>query len=176
MADFNTIYAAVTPYLGTSGIALVIIGLLYVFVKYRSTIKKFEKEIKDFVAKIKCDFENTESEALKVFKQALPSDFAINIETLTRQEIASIKEYFITAINENWLKQITNNNELMLAMAHALLSIKSISDTDKKAIAEIINATNVETTDKLKIDLLPVSEEIEEPKKEVKRSEKILID
>lgn len=174
--DFNTVYELAAPYLGTSGIALLIIGLLYVFIKYRKVIKAFEKETKDFLAKIKNDFEMTENEALKAFKAALPQDLSINIEALTKQEMSAIKEYFISAINENWLKQITTNSELIKAMANALLSIKSIPDSSKKEIGEMLKLNDVQTTDKLKIELLaPVEDDVpvNEP---VHKSEIISID
>ena len=175
MIDFNTIYNMATPYLGTSAIALLFIFLIYAFVKYKGVVKTLKKEVSDFIAKIKEDFENTENEALKAFKAALPNDLSINIESLTKREIAGIKEYFITAINDNWLKQMSTNSDLTRAMANALLSIKSIPDSSKEEISAILKLKDVETTDKLKVELLPVEEVIEE-KEAVKPIETISVD
>lgn len=167
--DFNTIYELVSPYIGTSGIAFLIIGIIYIFIKYKSVVKKLDNIFGEVASSIKSKFSEMESEALKAFKAALPENLSINIEALTKQEIAAIKEYFISAINENWLKQITTNSELTKAMANALLAIKSIPDSSKKEIAEILKLQEVQTTDKLKVDLLPIElapiEVVEEPKK-----------
>lgn len=167
--DFNTVYELASPYLGTSSIAILIIGIIYIFIKYKNVVKKLDNIFSEVAASIKSKFSEIESEALKAFKAALPEDLSINIEALTKQEIAAIKEYFISAINENWLKQITTNSELTKAMANALLAIKSIPDSSKKEIAEILKLQNVQTTDKLKVELLPVEQTpigvVEEPKK-----------
>ena len=157
--DFNTIYNAVAPYVGTSGIGMLIIGILYVFIKYRSTIAKAEKEINNFLANAKKSWANTENEALIAFKKALPHDFSINIEALAKTELGKIKDYLNNSINENWLNQITANNELTKAMATALLSMKSIPDSDKMAIAELLSVPNAKTTESLKIECLKVEEE-----------------
>ena len=159
MINFNSIYNDVLPYFGTGAIATFLITAIALVVGIRKKLKDVTKTVDAFMLKIKEDFEKTENEALKAFKNALPSDFAVNIEHLTKAEIASVKEYFISAINENWLNQITANNDLMKAMANALISIKSVPDSSKKEIAEILKLHEVDTTDKLKVSLIPVKEE-----------------
>ena len=156
--DFNTIYETVAPYLGTSGIGMLIIGILYVFIKYRGVIKNAEVELNSFLANIKKSWENTENEALNAFKKALPQDFSINIEALARKELEKVKDYLNTSINNNWLNQVTANNELTRAMANALLSMKSIPDSDKKEIGKLLSLPEVKTTESLVIECLKVED------------------
>ena len=172
MIDFNTIYNAVSPYFGTGAIATFLVTAIALVIAVIKKLKEVSKIVDAFLAKLKDGFEKTENEALKAFKNALPPDFAVNIEHLTRAEIASVKEYFISAINENWLKQITANNDLMKAVANALISLKSIPDSSKKEIAEILKLNSVETTDKLKVSLTPQKEEMIFEKVEDKKDKK----
>lgn len=76
------------------------------------------------------------------------------------------------AVNTNWLDQITKNSELMQAIATALASMKSLPDSEKEKIAELLNIENIETTKSLKVELVPTTN-IAEPKKE---RETILVD
>jgi hypothetical protein len=160
--DFNTIYELVAPYLGTTGIAGIIITILMVVIKCRSVMKKSEKAINDFILDIKSRWNNTENEALKAFKSALPKDLFINIETLAKSELSAIKEDIWNAIDEKWLGQITKNTELTQAIATALLDNKTITDSDKVAIAGLLNKSDANTTKSLKVELLPIEEKVEE--------------
>lgn len=160
--DFNTIYELVAPYLGTTGIAGIIVTILTVFIKCRGVIKKSENAINDFISEIKERWNNTENEALKAFKSALPKDLFINIETIAKNELSVIKDDIWNAIDEKWLGQITKNTELTQAIATALLDNKTITDSDKVAIAGLLNKTEANTTKSLKVELLPIEEKVEE--------------
>lgn len=60
----------------------------------------------------------------------------------------------------------------MQVIATALASMKSLPDSEKEKIAQILKIDNIETTKSLKVELVPISEE---PKKEVEK-ETILVD
>lgn len=169
--DFNTLYETVSPYLGTTGVAGIIVALLYVFIKFNGVIKKANAKVNDFIESLSKSFNETENEALKAFKSALPKDLFINIESIAKTELSAIKDEIWNAVNEKWIGQITKNTALMEAIATALIDNKTIPDSDKKAIAELINK-EAQTTAGLKVDLLPVEEEKTTEKVETK----ILID
>jgi hypothetical protein len=170
--DFNTIYELVAPYLGTTGIVGIIITILTVFIKCRGVIKKSEKAINNFISDIKERWDNTESEALKAFKSALPKDLFINIETIAKSELSAIKEEIWNAVNEKWLGQITKNTDLTEAIALALIDNKTIPDSDKKLIAELLQINDAHTTKALKVELV----QVEEPSEEKQEKTTVLID
>lgn len=172
--DFNTIFELAMPYVGTTGIAGIIIIIAIIIIKCRSLMSKAEKEIKEFIKDTKTKWDNTENEALKAFKSALPKDLFINIESIAKQELSAIKNEIWTAIDERWLGQITKNTELVQAIATALLSNKTIPDSDKENIAGLLDLEKVKTTKSLKVELAPV--EIETEKVENKVSASVLID
>lgn len=169
--DFNTIYEVVAPYLGTTGIAGVIVAIITVLVKARGIIKKAQKEINGFISDMRTSWNETENEALKAFKQALPKDLFVSIESLAKTELTAIKDEIWNAVNEKWIGQITKNTALVEAIATALIGNKTIPDSDKKYIADLINK-EAQTTSALKVELLPVVEESQKEQKETK----ILID
>ena len=169
--DFNTIYEVVAPYLGTTGIAGVIVAIITVLVKARGIIKKAQKEINGFISDMRTSWNETENEALKAFKQALPKDLFVSIESLAKTELSAIKEEIWNAVNEKWIGQITKNTELVEAIATALIGNKTIPDSDKQYLAKLINK-EAQTTSALKVEFLPVVEESQKEQKETK----ILID
>jgi hypothetical protein len=128
-------------------------------------------EVETFIKQVKESWGNTESEALKMFKSALPKDLFINIESIAKKELGAIKEDLWNTINEKWLGQITQNTELMQAIATALIDNKTIPDSDKELIANLLNKDYVPTTESLKVELLPVENVVEE-----EIQEKVLID
>lgn len=146
--DFNTIYEAVAPYLGTSAIVSVIIAVI-------SIAAKFARVIKD----IKSSFSTTESEALKAFKKAIPDNLYINLETITKAELAKIKEEFAAFIDEKFLAQIKANTELTQAIAAALCSMRSIPDSQKEIIKGLLELDEPKTTESLKVELIPTEED-----------------
>lgn len=169
--DFNAIYELVAPYLGTTGIAGIIIAVLTLYIKGRKVLNKGDNEISKFIKDLQNKWDNTENEMLKAFKSALPSDLFINIESIAKKELSAIKEDIWTAIDEKWLGQISKNTELVQAIAKALLDNKTIPDSDKKDIADLLKIENSNTTKGLKVELLPVEEKSEE-----KTETKVLID
>lgn len=169
--DFNSIYELVAPYLGTTGIAGIIIAVLTLYIKMRKILSKGDTEISKFIKDLQYKWDNTENEMLKAFKSALPSDLFINIETIAKKELSAIKEEIWNAVDEKWLGQISKNTELVQAIAKALLDNKTIPDSDKKDIADLLKIENSNTTKALKVSLLPVEEKVEE-----KTETKVLID
>lgn len=169
--DFNTIYEQVAPYLGTTGIAGIIITLIVVFIKCRGVMNKAEKAINNFIKNIQAKWDNTENEALKAFKSALPKDLFINIESIAKSELSAIKDDIWNAIDEKWLGQITKNTELTQAIATALLDNKTIPDSDKEAIADLLKIKEPNTTKSLKVELVEIENE-----KENKTQTNVLID
>ncbi len=160
--DFNTIYELVAPYLGTTGIAGIIIAVLTLYVKGSKILSKGDKAIGNFIKDLQARWDTSENEMLKAFKSALPSDIFINIESIARKELSAISGDILGAINEKIFDQIKNNTELMKAIAKALLDNKTIPDSDKNAIAELLDINNSNTTKGLKVELLPIEEKVEE--------------
>lgn len=159
--DFNAIYEAVAPYLGTGTIGAVILGFLVLVVK----ILKLAKEAKGL-------FSSVHSESIEILKKAFPEQIIVSVEPIVKTQIEKLKNEILEAVNTNWIDQITKNSELMQVIATALASMKSLPDSEKEKIAEILKIDNIETTKSLKVELVPVSVE---PKKEVER-ETILVD
>ena len=175
--DFNTIYKLVAPYLGTTGIAGILIATAMLVIKYRKVMAKIESTINTFISNMKLKFENTENEALKAFKSALPKDLFINIESLAKSELSAIKEEIWATIDERWLGQMTKNTELTQAIATALLGNKTIADSDKETIANLLKIKNSNTTKNLKVELLATKEESAESESNSNVSNtKVLID
>ena len=147
MIDFNTIYETLAPYFGTGAIATFITVALALAHK----VFKICKEAKN-------TFTSTQAQTIDAFKKAIPKELYVSVETLTKSELSKLKTEIMGAINENWLKQISSNTELTKAIAVALMSIKSIPDSSKEAIANLINISQPETTESLKVDLIPIQE------------------
>lgn len=146
--DFNTIYEAIAPYLGTGAIAgaiLTILGLAF--------------KVLGFIKEAKGLFQNTQNEAINAFKKALPKELYISIETLVKGELEKITTQIVGAVNDNWLNQIKSNTELVQAIASALVTMRSIPDSSKVKIAELLNIKEVETTDSLKVELIQVEDD-----------------
>lgn len=160
--DFNAIYESIAPYVGTSTIASGIIAIISLAFY---TVKKI-KEIKE-------TFSSTESEMLKAFKKAIPETLYVSIESLAKAELSKITEEIKQVVDKEFLSQIKANTDLVNAMAKALISMKSVPDSVKKEIADIILTDKPATTESLKVQLLP-----EEKTVEVKenKKEEILID
>ena len=146
--DFNSIYEAIVPYLGTGAIAGAIITILGLAIK----VLGFIKEAKGL-------FENTQNEAINAFKKALPKELYISVETLVKGELEKITTQIVGAVNDNWLKQIKDNTQLVQAIASALVTMRNIPDSSKLKIAELLDIKEVETTESLKVDLIPIEEE-----------------
>ena len=160
--DFNAIYEAIAPYLGTGTIASGIIAIISLALY---AVKKI-KEIKEA-------FSSTESEMLKAFKKAIPESLYVSIESLAQKELSKINDEIKLIVDEKFLSQIKANTELVNAMAKALVSMKAVPDSIKNEISEKLLSDNkaITTTESLKVDLLP-----ENKKVEVVKEEKILID
>ena len=146
--DFNSIYETIAPYLSTGAIASAIIAIIGIVIKFARVMKD-----------IKGSFSNTESEALKAFKKAIPESLYINLETITKTELAKIKEEFSAFIDEKFLAQIKANTELTQAIAAALCSMRSIPDSQKEIIKGLLELEEPKTTESLKVELIPTSEE-----------------
>ena len=108
---------------------------------------------------MRTSWNETENEALKAFKQAIPKELYVNIESLAKQEFEKIVTEIKAIVDEKFLSQIKANTELMEAMAQALCSMKSIPDSHKKAISKLLEI-KPETTESLKVELLPVDNEV----------------
>ncbi len=170
--DFNAIYEVVAPYLGTTGIAGLIVTIFAVFIKLRNVTTSSKNKIDKLVADMRTSWNETENEALKAFKQALPKDLFISIESIAKTELSAIKEEIWNAVNEKWLGQITKNTDLTEAIALALIDNKTIPDSDKKLIAELLQINDAHTTKALKVELV----QVEEPGEEKQEKTTVLID
>lgn len=158
--DFNTIYEAVKPYLGTGAIAGAIVTILGLVVK-----------VLGFIKESKSLFESTQNEAINAFKKALPKELYISIETLAKTELNKITESIVSIVNDKVLGQIKANTELTQAIASALVTMRNIPDSAKVKIAELLEIKEVETTESLKVELLSIDE-----KAEKKEDKTLLID
>ena len=159
--DFNTYYEDISTIVGTSTIAMGIVTFLTIAIKAFVVIKE-----------IRANFSNTESEVLKLFKQAMPKELYVSLESITKAELSKIITKIEKVVNDTFLSQIKANTELTQAIASALITMKSIPDSCKKDIAKLLEIKEVETTESLKVELLP----IEEKNQELEQTEKILID
>ena len=145
--DFNAVYSQIMPYIGTGTIATIIIAVLAIIIKAKGALND-----------IRSAFKTTENEALKAFKNALPKELSISLEALAKTELAKITESINQVVNNKFLSQIKANTELMQAVASALITMKAIPDSAKKDIAKLLELKEVNTTESLKIELLPVQE------------------
>lgn len=155
--DFNTIYQVVEPYIGTGAVASGVVVVILIALKAISVITE-----------IKTTFTSTENELLKAFKKALPESLYINIEALAKQELAKIKEEIVLIVDEKFLKQIKENTVLIQAIASALVSMRAIPDSAKEKITEVLEIEKPQTTESLKVDLIPIESETETQKSEKK--------
>ena len=158
--DFNAIYEVVKPYLGTGAIASGIITVIALAIKVIGVIKE-----------LRTSFSDTESEAIKAFKKAIPESLYVSVESLTKAELAKIKDEIAKLVDEKFLKQIKANTELTESIAAALLTMKAIPDSAKEKIAELLELKEPKTTESLKVELLPT-----EPENAPVADEKIYID
>lgn len=147
--DFNAIYEVVQPYIGTGAMATAIITVLTIAFKVFSLIKEARRS-----------FSSTHNEAVEVFKKALPKELYVSLESLTKSELAKITQTILEAVDKNWLAQIRENTELMQAIANAMLSMKAVPDSAKEKISELLDV-KAETTESLKLELLPDKNEVE---------------
>lgn len=158
--DFNAIYEAAKPYLGTGAIASAIVTIIAFAIKVIGVIKE-----------LRTSLASTESEAIKAFKKAIPESLYVSVESLTKAELAKIKDEIAKIVDEKFLKQIKENTELTQAIAAAILSMKAIPDSAKEKITEILELKEPKTTESLKLELLPT-----EPENATVADEKIYID
>ena len=158
--DFNTIYDAISPYLGTGTIASGIIMIISLAIYAVSKIKEIKKS-----------FSSTESEMLKAFKKAIPENLYISIESLAKTELNKITQEIKDIVDEKFLSQIKANTELLNAIAKGLITMRTIPDSIKTEIADklLTDKKEIITTESLKVELLP-------EKKEIEVKEEILID
>jgi len=159
--DFNAIYEAAKPYIGTGAIASAIVTVIAFAIKVIGVIKE-----------LRASLVSTESEAIKAFKKAIPESLYVSVESLTKAELAKIKEEIAKLVDEKFLKQIKANTELTQAIAVALFSMKAIPDSAKEKITGLLKLKEPKTTESLKVELLPT----DEPVTAVKTAEKIYID
>lgn len=154
--DFNSIYQAIAPYLGTGVIGTALVGLIGIFCK---GIKAFKE--------MRSTFKDTNAEAIERFTKALPKDLTVSLETITKQEFSKIKTEIATEIKEQFIEPIKANTELVRAMAEALAISKLTPDAYKEKIKEMLDLPEVETTNSLKVELnaeAAASEQKAEPK------------
>lgn len=157
--DFNAIYQAIVPYLGTGAIATTIVTILALAFK----VLKITKEAKSI-------FSSTHAESIAAFKKAIPESLYVSLESITKSELSKIITKIEEAVENKFLSQIKANTELTQAIASALVSLKAIPDSSKVKIAELLDIPEVETTESLKIDLLPVeeTEKVKTPSKDIR--------
>lgn len=142
--DWNTIYNAVSPYLGTTTITAGIIAVLTVIIKAISFLKQARAALA-----------STESEAVKAFKKAIPESLYVQVETLTKKELGAITEHIKELVDENFLAQIKANTELTQAVAKALMSLKAMPDSTKEELGKLLELKPTDTAEAMKVELLP---------------------
>lgn len=142
--DFNAIYEAIAPYFGTGAIATAIVTIISLAVKVANVIKDIRKESK-----------STHSEAIEAFKQAIPKELYVSIESLAKTEFESIKNELLKEFTENFIEPIRQNTELCQAIAKALMVNKTIPDSLKVQIADLLNEEKPNTVESLKVELIP---------------------
>ena len=163
--DFNSIYQAVAPYLGTGVIGTALVGLISIFCK---GIKAFKE--------MKSTFKDTNAEAIDRFRKALPSELTVSLETITKQEFSKIRAEIAADIKEQFIEPIKANTELCRAMAEALAVSKLTPDAYKEKIKEMLDLPEVETTNSLKVELNTEENKQNEETQGTKSENKILVD
>ena len=163
--DFNSIYQAVAPYLGTGVIGTALVGLISIFCK---GIKAFKE--------MKSTFKDTNAEAIDRFRKALPSELTVSLETITKQEFSKIRAEIAADIKEQFIEPIKANTELCRAMAEALAVSKLTPDAYKEKIKEMLDLPEVETTNSLKVELNTEEKRTNEEAPGTKSENKILVD
>lgn len=163
--DFNSIYQAVAPYLGTGVIGTALVGLIGIFCK---GIKAFKE--------MKSTFKDTNAEAIDRFRKALPSELTVSLETITKQEFSKIRAEIAADIKEQFIEPIKSNTELCRAMAEALAVSKLTPDAYKEKIKEMLDLPEVETTNSLKVELNTEEKETNGEPHGTKSENKILVD
>lgn len=159
--DFNTLYEIVAPYLGATGVGTLIVGALTIFFKCWGAIKTFIGSFKDTSKMIEDSI-----------KKVIPNQMYVKIETVAKTEFAKMRTELLSTVEEKWVNQITENTELMKAIALALSSMKAIPDSQKKILAGYLEI-KPKTTEALIIDLLPEETNSTSDKKE---TQKIIIE
>lgn len=163
--DFNSIYQAVAPYLGTGVISTALVGLIGIFCK---GIKSFKE--------MKSTFKDTNAEAIDRFRKALPSELTVSLETITKQEFSKIRAEIAADIKEQFIEPIKANTDLCRAMAEALAVSKLTPDAYKEKIKEMLDLPEVETTNSLKVELNTEEKGTNEEAPGTKSENKILVD
>lgn len=163
--DFNSIYQAVAPYLGTGVIGTALVGLIGIFCK---GIKAFKE--------MKSTFKDTNAEAIDRFRKALPSELTVSLETITKQEFSKIRAEIAADIKEQFIEPIKANTDLCRAMAEALAVSKLTPDAYKEKIKEMLDLPEVETTNSLKVELNTEEKETNGEAAGTKSENKILVD
>lgn len=149
--DFNTIYESVKAYIGAGGFATALITIFTVAFKLLSVAKEIKKS-----------FTSTESEALKAFKNAIPKELYVSIESLAKSELNKIVTVIAEIVKSEVLEPIKKNTEITQAVAKALTSMKAIPDSQKEQIIKLLELEDeIKTTESLKVELLPTSENVE---------------
>ena len=175
--DWNTLYEQALPYLGPSGIAVVALLCLYVFIKVRSILNKAESKVNSAVASMLSRWENSDNESIKAFKEALPEDFTLNVEALTEKKLSEAKNYIIDGITDCVVKPITENTELVNCMAKIMMSSRILPDTDKEELARLLKLEDAKTVENLKVELVPKLETKNiAVEKSVVKTQNVLID
>lgn len=163
--DFNSIYQAVAPYLGTGVISTALVGLIGIFCKGIKAFKEMTSTFKD-----------TNAEAIERFRKALPSELTVSLETITKQEFSKIRAEIAADIKEQFIEPIKANTELCRAMAEALAVSKLTPDAYKEKIKEMLDLPEVETTNSLKVELNTEEKETNGEAAGTKSENKILVD
>lgn len=145
--DFNALFAEISAYLGAGGLATAIVALITLGCKFGKVIKDVRKE-----------FKATHSDAINAFKQAIPKELYISIESLAKGEFEKIKNDLIKEFKETIIEPIKANTELTQAIAEALMANKAIPDSVKTKIADMLKVEEPETVEALKVEMLPIEE------------------
>ena len=97
-------------------------------------------------------------------KKVIPNTMYVRVEGVAKKEFAKMKTELLSVVEDKWVNQITENTELMKAIALALSSMKAVPDSSKKVLASYLEI-KPKTTEALVIDLIPQEEAKEEKTK-----------
>lgn len=93
--DFNAIYEAVAPYVGTGAIGTVILGFLVLVLK----ILKLGKEAKGL-------FSSVHSESIEILKKAFPEQIIVSVEPIVKTQIEKLKNEILEAVTRIGLTKL----------------------------------------------------------------------
>lgn len=143
--DWNTLYLELAPYINLIIVALGGGGIGTLIYK---VIKIVKREIENIRVK---------TNIAEIFKQALPKDFSLTVEALTKTELDKLK----AEIKKEFIKPLQELIELNKISAKALGNLRSVPDDIKQELSAKIDE-DIKTVESIKIEL---SKEITEEAK-----------